>query len=66
MAIGAIADLFDLSGKSAVVTGGGSGIGRATAMRLAQAGASVSVVDIDGPGASAAVEERFTQLAPRC
>ncbi len=57
MAIGAIADLFDLSGKSAIVTGGGSGIGRATAMRLAQAGASVSVVDIDGPGAAAAVEE---------
>lgn len=35
-------DVF-LSGKSAVVTGGGSGIGRATALRLARYGAEVVV-----------------------
>ncbi|QJU58158.1 glucose 1-dehydrogenase [Sphingomonas sp. AP4-R1] len=34
------------SGKVAFVTGGGSGIGRATALAFAQAGASVAVIDI--------------------
>jgi len=31
-----------LKGKSAIITGGGSGIGRASALRLAQEGAKVS------------------------
>ena len=35
------AELFDLSGRTAIVTGGGSGIGRQMATGLAEAGANV-------------------------
>jgi NAD(P)-dependent dehydrogenase (short-subunit alcohol dehydrogenase family) len=44
----------ELSGKVAVVTGGGSGIGLATATRLADAGVAVAVVDLDGSAADRA------------
>jgi NAD(P)-dependent dehydrogenase (short-subunit alcohol dehydrogenase family) len=39
--------LFDLSGRVAVVTGGGSGLGQGIAEGYAQMGAAVSVVDIN-------------------
>lgn len=44
-------------GKTAVVTGAGSGLGRASAIRLAEEGASVVVVDIDGDAATRTASE---------
>ena len=41
------ADLFDLTGKVAVITGGAGGIGVVYAEALAEAGASVVVADLD-------------------
>ena len=43
-------DTRNLSGKVAVVTGAGSGIGRATALALAERGANLAVCDIDEAG----------------
>ena len=40
-----------LEGQRAVVTGGASGIGRATARRMAEEGAVVAVIDINGDAA---------------
>jgi 2-hydroxycyclohexanecarboxyl-CoA dehydrogenase len=44
-------------GKTALVTGGGSGIGAATARRLAAEGARVAVADIDAEAAAAVAGE---------
>jgi 3-oxoacyl-[acyl-carrier protein] reductase len=46
-----------LAGRVAVVTGAGSGIGTATAVRLAAAGAYVACLDIDGAAAATTAEE---------
>ncbi|WP_164860656.1 SDR family NAD(P)-dependent oxidoreductase [Rhodococcus sp. X156] len=42
-----IADLLGLAGRTALVTGGGNGIARATCLQLAEAGCDVAVVDLD-------------------
>ena len=43
--------------ESAIVTGGGRGIGRAAALRLAEAGYEVAIWDVDGEAAGAAAAD---------
>ena len=48
---------MDLTGKVAIVTGGGAGIGRAAAIAIAHAGASTVVADIDPQAAQGVASE---------
>lgn len=48
---------MDIKGKVAVVSGGASGLGAATARRLAKAGARVGILDFDAARASATAAE---------
>lgn len=54
---GSHAPLLDLGGRTALVTGAASGIGRACALRLAAAGAKVRAVDRDDTGLEALAEQ---------
>lgn len=50
-------DLLGLTGKNAIVVGGGQGIGEAAVLSLAKAGCNVAVLDIDPARAQAMVEK---------
>jgi NAD(P)-dependent dehydrogenase (short-subunit alcohol dehydrogenase family) len=60
-----MANLFDLSGKVAVVIGGASGIGEAVALGAAGAGAAVACLDIN-EAAARAVADRACADGCRC
>lgn len=50
-------DMARLDGKSALITGGGNGIGRATALRFAEEGARIIVADYNPQSADNVVQE---------
>jgi len=50
-------ELSDMHGKAVLVTGAAAGLGRATALKLAAAGADVSLLDIDAEGLPAVAAE---------
>ena len=50
-------DVRDLGGRTALVTGAASGIGRATALECARRGADVVICDVDDTGLDAVEEE---------
>jgi NAD(P)-dependent dehydrogenase (short-subunit alcohol dehydrogenase family) len=56
--------LKGLKDRVVIVTGGASGIGRATATRLVEEGARVALVDIDGEAAAAVAEELGSDVLP--
>lgn len=49
--------LFDLTGKTAIVTGGAAGIGKATALMLAKHGANISIGDFNLDAAKETAKE---------
>ena len=52
-----VKNLFDLSGRKALVTGAGRGIGRVMALALADAGCDVSILEINLESAQKVAEE---------
>ena len=57
--------LFDLSGRVAVVTGAGRGLGRAAALGMAQFGAHIAALDLS-QAACVETQRAIEQLGRRC
>jgi NAD(P)-dependent dehydrogenase (short-subunit alcohol dehydrogenase family) len=51
-----VTDPFGLAGRKALIVGGGQGIGESAALRLAEAGCDIAVVDLDAERAEAVAE----------
>ena len=49
--------MFNLNNKTAIITGGGSGIGRAMSVLFAKQGANVYILDLDEKGVNATIAE---------
>ena len=57
--------MMQMQNKVAIVTGGGSGMGRATSVLFAQEGAAVVVADINDAGGRQTVADDRTSRRPR-
>lgn len=51
------AELFNLEGRKALITGAGKGLGKAMALALAEAGCDISILEIDMPAAEETAAE---------
>jgi 3-oxoacyl-[acyl-carrier protein] reductase len=58
--------MIDLSGRTALITGGSRGIGRAAAVLMAKAGADVAIGYQSNEAAAASVRDEIGRLGRRC
>ena len=61
-----IMEKFRLDNKKAIVTGGASGIGRAIAEALAEAGADMAIADMENPGRARELMEKLDRMGRDC